>query len=63
MHLGAILLIFLLVLLILDPRAIVRVFLSLLTLLGILLALMWLIVTFAPKDNDPKLAHPGEIQQ
>jgi hypothetical protein len=52
MHFGAILLVFFLVLLVLGPAAIVRVFLSLLTLLGILLALIWLMATFAPKDND-----------
>jgi hypothetical protein len=66
MHIGAILLVFLLVLLVLGPRAIVRVFLSLLTLLAILLislALIWLIASFSPRDNNPNLTPPGEVQR
>jgi hypothetical protein len=52
MHFGAILLIFFLTLLVLGPAAIVRVFLGLLILLGIMLALIWLAATCAPKDNE-----------
>jgi amino acid transporter len=66
MHIGAILLVFLLVLLILGPRAIVRVFLSLLTLLAILLislALIWLIASFNPKDSHPNVSPSGEVQR
>jgi hypothetical protein len=53
MHIGAILLIAVIVICFLDPGAVIRAFLGLTTLVGILLATLWLFVTFSPKDHSP----------
>jgi len=50
-------------LLVLGPAAIIRIFLSLLTLLGILLALIWLTGTFAPKDSGTNGAQQSQMRQ
>jgi len=53
MHLGAILLIAVIILCFLGPGAVIRALLGLATLVGILLATLWLLVTCSPKDHSP----------
>jgi hypothetical protein len=53
MHIGAILLIVVIIICSLGPGAVIRALLGLATLVGILLATLWLLINCSPKDHSP----------